>query len=585
MTIRRTLLLAFALASLAPTVLLAALVFASVSRSMHAQIERSLQVEAATVSLDIDKMLFERLQNARTWSRLDVMQEVQVGDVDKRLATFLREVKTGYGAVYADVQVTDVHGRVVASSDARAIGDVPAPAPGTDGARYAAVRLGDLQVLPGAARPVLPIRAPLQSQFGDAPLGELNLLFDWGQIDRILDQAGQEGRDVLLLDRDGRIIGASARLRARGLVAQAAPRDWSLSGRAGTRRGDGAPLGLPPLTLGYAQAGGFGGFAGFGWTTVVLQPSRDAFAPVRSVGVAVLVLLALTSLGAAVFAGVVAGRLARPIVALTELTREFARGRPLPDPPAASGEVGELADAFVGTIGALEKSRADLVRASKLAALGELSAVVAHEIRTPIGILRSSAQMLAREPGLSAEGRELAGFIQGEASRLNGLVTTLLDSTRVRAPALRPMPINDVLRAALGMLASAARAKGIVVAATLAEPTPSVLGDDEQLTQVFLNLLQNAVQILPSGGRVAVASALVGAEVVVTVEDDGPGIAPAQRAQVFEAFFSTREGGFGLGLAAVQQIVSAHGGRIAVDSGALGGARFTVTLPGHEDTP
>ncbi|MEO7939331.1 MAG: hypothetical protein ABIR55_11955, partial [Burkholderiaceae bacterium] len=81
MTIRKTLLFAFGLASVVPMVLLAALAFASVSRSMHAEIERSLQVEAATVSLDIDKMLFERLQNAQTWSRLEVMQDIQIKDV------------------------------------------------------------------------------------------------------------------------------------------------------------------------------------------------------------------------------------------------------------------------------------------------------------------------------------------------------------------------------------------------------------------------------------------------------------------------------------------------------------------------
>lgn len=588
MTIRKTLLFAFGIASLLPSVLLATLAFASASRAMHAEIERSLQVEASTVSLDIDKMLFERLQNAQTWSRLEVMQDIQINDVDKQLAKFLREVKTGYRGVYVEVLSTDAKGKVVASSDPGSIGKTrPLPKISTAGASgYSTIRLGELEPAGPLSRPVLPIIAPVPSLFGTSSLGDLTLLFDWSQIYRILDQAGQGGRDVVLLDSDGHVIAASASLRRQGVLSKALPPDWFAAQTGGTTTRDGSALGLPPLTIGFDHSHGYGYFQGFGWTTLVLQPSREAFAPVHNMGLAFIALLILTSTAAAAFAIVVANRIARPIIGLTQLTRDFAHGRPLvPVTEPADGEVGELAEAFASTIGELEKSRVELVRASKLAALGELSAVVAHEIRTPIGILRSSAQMLARETGLSEEGRELTGFIQSESTRLNGLVSTLLESTRVRPPLLKQTGLNRLLANSIAMLATQAQDKSIVIETALADPTPMVECDSEQMTQVLLNLLQNALQILPLGGRIRVSSSASKTHARAVVADDGPGIPAEQRAQVFEAFFSTREGGFGLGLAAVQQIVVAHGGTIVVEASDWGGAQFTITLPRIEGHP
>ena len=216
------------------------------------------------------------------------------------------------------------------------------------------------------------------------------------------------------------------------------------AGNSGTTSQDGSPLKLDQLSIGYDRSHGFQYFPGFEWTTLMLQPSHDAFAPIRSMAVAFVALLVLTSSGAIGFSFFIAGRIARPITRLTRFTREFRHSQPLPVMPTPTGgrEVGELTEAFVVTMQALEKSRSDLVRASTLAALGELSAVVAHEIRTPIGILRSSAQMLAREPQLSDEGRELAGFIQSETERLNGLVSTLLESTRTRVPRAAANPAD-----------------------------------------------------------------------------------------------------------------------------------------------
>jgi signal transduction histidine kinase len=578
--------IAFLVASLLPSALLAALAFKFASDSMHVEIEQSLQVEAATLSQDIDKMLFERLQNARTWSRLEVMQEIQINDVDKRLSNFLGGVKSGYRDVYEELSCSDVSGRVIASSVPASIGrviDQSGEQPFAT-ADDASIRIEPLR--PGSDQAtVLPIDADIASMFKAGKIGQLQLLFNWAQIYRILDQAGQGGRLVIVVDQNGKIIAASSTLRDRGILSQTLPRDWLGSGMSGIANLDGSFLHEKQLTIGFDRSRGFQHFPGFGWTTIVIQPSRLAFAPIRSMASVFVLLLVLTSTLAMGFSVLIAGRIAQPIASLTQFTRDFVRHRQLTDAPVSKGgEVGELTDAFVQTMHELEQSRADLVRASKLAALGEMSAVMAHEIRTPIGILRSSAQMLAREPGLSDDGRELTSFIGSETERLSGMVTTLLDSTRTRAPNPKPNDLHELIRLSIGLLAIQAQEKNITVTGHLDSPTAVIECDAEQMTQVLLNLIQNALQILPKGGRVSISSREQADRRIIEIADDGPGIAADALPRVFEPFFSKRDGGFGLGLSVVHHIVAAHGGEIAAGQSSMGGALFTISLPHSLET-
>jgi two-component system sensor histidine kinase HydH len=580
MTIRRTLLIAFLLVSVLPSVLLTSLAFFTAGSAMRDQIGRSLQVQSATVSEAIDKTLFERLQNSVTWRQLEVMQEIQVGDIDKRLAKFLSDVQSGYGAMYRELSCTDPNNRIVASSNPSRIGQIIPPTE-TMLQSGGQVWLGNLALSPDGTNDILPIRTAIPSRFKSGLAGELYLLFNWNQIYRILDQAAQGDRMVVLLDQHHRIIAASSTLRKQGMLLRALPAQWLPdTGKIGPAILDGTPFGLSEAIVGYERSSGFQHFARFGWTTVVIQPSSVALVPVKHMALVFLVLLAVTTLFAVALSFNVARRIARPITALTGFTQHFMREKTLPPEPTESGgEVGELTHAFVQTVRELEQSRHDLVRASKLAVIGELSAAMAHEVRTPLGILRSSAQMLAREPGLSPEAGELIGFIESETARLNNLVSTLLDSARPRPPSLRPCDMHDLIGHSLGLLASQAEKKGVQLTTRLETSHPIVACDAEQMTQVLLNLVLNAIQILPAGGTVEVACRGDNDAVVIEVSDNGPGIPPAERAQVFDSFFSRREGGLGLGLAIVQQIVLAHGGTISVGESALGGARFAISLP------
>lgn len=597
LTIRKTLLVAFLLVSLLPSILLTYLAFRVAGDAMRGEIEQSLQAEAAAVSQDIDKMLFERLQNAQTWSRLEVMQDIHVHDVDKRLSKFLAELKSGYRDVYQELLCVDAEGNIVASSNPASIGSRwqagesrpmaeepmsqgPIALNATSQDNLSSIRLETLQLEKPDHGDVLPIIAKVPSMFDAGTIGALYLLFDWGQIYRILDQAAQGGHELALLDRDGRIIAASATLRTQGALLQKIPADWIASGKSGVRAHDGAPLSRSEVMVGFDHSPGFQQFPGFGWTTLAIESSSEAYIPVRQMALVFLLLLTVTSTFAVGFSMLVAGRIARPIAALTDFTRRFMRDRALPPAPqAVGGEVGELTEAFVQTIRDLDQSRADLVRASKLAVLGELAAVMAHEIRTPIGILRSSAQMLAREPDLSAEAQELTGFIESETERLNRLVSTLLDSARPRAPKLQATDLHAIIRHVADLLASQADKKNIRITQHLESRHPLAELDAEQMTQVLLNLILNALQILPQDGQVDVATRDEAGQLIVEIADDGPGIAPEEMGRVFDPFFTKREGGVGLGLAVVQQIVAAHHGEIHAGKSALGGALFTIHLP------
>lgn len=578
--------IAFVLASLLPSMLLAVLAFRFASDAMQAEIEQSLQVEASTVSQDIDKMLFERFQNAHTWGRLEVMQEIPLGDVDKRLSKFLNGVKSGYRDMYDELLCTDDSGHVIASSNAASLGRIVASADGSVTAgEDGPIRMGALESGAGHL-PILPIDVDVMSMFNAGKIGRLRLRFNWTQIYRILDQAGQGGRLVILVDHNGKIIAASAALRDEGVLMQTVPRDWMNPRTNGIFERNSTFLQKRELTIGYDRSRGFPPYSGFGWTTMVIQPSRQAFVPIRRMALIFGGLLILTSSLAAGLSLLVAGRIAQPIADLTRFARDYTHDRHLTTaPPPTGGEVGELTQAFVQTMHALEQSRADLVRASKFAVLGELSAAMAHEIRTPVGILRSSAQMLSREPGLSDEGRELAGFIGSESERLNGLVSTLLDGTKTRTPQLARCDLNELIHQTTGLLAAQAEQKNVVMSERLETGRSIVQCDAEQMTQVLLNLIQNALQILPSGGRIEISSRHEAGRIVVDIADDGPGIAEDALVRVFEPFFTKREGGIGLGLSIVHQIIASHGGEIAAGKSNLGGALFTVRLPQPLESP
>jgi signal transduction histidine kinase len=235
----------------------------------------------------------------------------------------------------------------------------------------------------------------------------------------------------------------------------------------------------------------------------------------------------------------------------------------------------------------LARAEVRLVEAAKFAFVGELAAGVAHEVRTPLGVLRTSAQLLERSlQTTDEETRELLHLLREEVDRIAGVVSGLLELGRPRELRLEPARLGQVLGRAADFAEMQARAKGVAITRRLVEPDPIVQCDPELVYQVVLNLLVNAIQILASGGVIELATLPArDGHVAFEVRDDGPGIPDDLRATLFQPFATRREGGIGLGLTFVQRVVLEHRGRLAVSSNQGRGTIFRIELPAGEDVP
>lgn len=587
MTIRRILLLTLLLVSLLPATLLTGLAFSRTRAAMLAEIEDSVLRSAGAVSEDVDQLLFERMLNASTWNHLEVMQDLRLHDVDKRLSGFLAEMKHRHGDLYLDLHATNPQGHIVASSNPALLDrQMPAAAAWlTADLAGGRVQLEQPVEIDGVVR--LRLRSAIESQFTPGQIGDLVLDVNGAQLERILDRAAGASRQLLLLDGDGRALAASAGLRTGGLqLLDAVPPGWRFAVTpSGVESRSAAPLIAADVIAGHQRSQGIGDIAGFGWTTVLLQSRAVALAPVQHMAWTFAGLLAVIAVAIVIVAGWLAAVIARPVVALTDFTRRYTQPGELPAaPPAGPGEIGELTRSFVQMVEALQRSQQSLAQASKLAALGEITALLAHEVRTPLGILRSSAQMLRGESGLSDEARELLGIIETETERLNRLVSSMLDSARTRPPQLAPTDVHALIAHTGSLLAAQIRDSGVSLQLHCAARRFVIDCDAEQITQVLLNLAMNALQVLPHGGRVDITTRDDNDRLVIEIADDGPGIPPEDREQIFEPFVFRREGGVGLGLAVVRRILRQHGGDVVADASPLGGALFRVWLPAQQST-
>jgi signal transduction histidine kinase len=249
-------------------------------------------------------------------------------------------------------------------------------------------------------------------------------------------------------------------------------------------------------------------------------------------------------------------------------------------PATSDDEVGDLAKAFNAMAVRLREARDEQqqrFQKDKLAALGELSASLAHEIRNPIGVINTSAALLDKAE--TAEKRSaLTRMIREESARVATLVQDFLQLSRHRQPEFALIdPAAPMERA----LAAAVAGRGNVrVEKALAHDGTMIRGDAGLLQQAWGNILTNAVQAMgEKGGELRVESRVSDHMVELAVEDSGPGIPPEIMPRLFEPFFTTKEQGTGLGLSIANSLIEANGGRLEVKPPQRGGARFAVHFP------
>ncbi len=254
---------------------------------------------------------------------------------------------------------------------------------------------------------------------------------------------------------------------------------------------------------------------------------------------------------------------------------------------AAFLERARLYDDLKRSYDELARAQAELVRHERLAALGELAAVMAHEVRNPLGVIFNSLTTLKRLLRPTGDAEMLLSIVGEEAERLNRIVSDLLDFVRPYELAKKPIALEPVVAGAVDSALKSIGAQPVQVVTELPDELPPFPVDAQLLRQALVNLLINAAQAMPRGGTVTVRAAVErrgGAPwLVVEVRDEGVGIAAKAAEKIFQPFFTTKATGTGLGLAVVKRIVEAHLGEVAArpNEGAPG-STFVVRLPGAE---
>ena len=275
----------------------------------------------------------------------------------------------------------------------------------------------------------------------------------------------------------------------------------------------------------------------------------------------------------------------QPIVSLEEATRRVAEGdfstRILTRP---TDELSVLADSFNRMVSELARSRSKLLQAEKIAAWQEIAQRLAHEIKNPLTPIKLSAQRILRK--YTGESVEFRGILEGavaaiirEVDNLNDMLTHFRDFARLPVPRPETCRLREVAEEAAGMYATAS----VAIDCSRVGADSVITADRSQLQQLFANLFQNAIQAMPAGGRISVASAVVSKEgrgfCRLQVRDTGSGIAEEIRDMIFRPYFTTKKQGAGLGLTIVERIVFDHAGSIRLETQAGVGTTFVIDLP------
>jgi len=573
-------------------------VFALIAFSgARAALEREIGIQlhqTAERGADAVAAALERAQSdARSWASQDVMRDLLVGDVDKRVSRFLKTARENE-VMYLEILCADGHGDVVAASSGARIGRDVDGSHAMGSLRRGAETLDGPTASPDFGREVLEIGVPIENP--DPPggqIGSLILIYDWSGIQRLLDGirvklANLDKRvAAIIVDREGRVIGG---VSFDGLAAQR-------SALAAERWGGLAPGGPRERSVSASKDAPAGVLVGAarvsrpieGWSVLIIERTGEALAAVRKVRARWTVTLAGILLAGLAVATLLARQVMGPLEEVTRATSDIAShldlGLPLL-PVRSRNEVGQLTAAFNTMTIELKRSHEEALSAAKFAFAGELAAMVAHEVRTPLSVMRSSAQMLA-DPAArrSVNNAELVDTIVAEVDRVERVVTGLIQLARPVEQRPEPTPLRDVLSRAREFAAAHAEKQQIRVSCEFADTERQALCDSEQMYQVVLNLLVNALQVLPQGASIwlrtlpeDVGAGTVGFEVA----DNGPGLPHAIRDRVFQPFVTGREGGTGLGLAFVDRVVKAHRGSVSVRSEPGRGTVFAVRLPAAE---
>jgi signal transduction histidine kinase len=281
----------------------------------------------------------------------------------------------------------------------------------------------------------------------------------------------------------------------------------------------------------------------------------------------------------AALAWLVAGQVLRPLRALTRKLPGFfaAPAAPLPE-AVRRDEIGRLAQALAQSRDELLAERLKREQSERLALLGRVATGLAHDIKNPLASIQLHAELMTPPPD-DAEAAAALRLIRDEGKVIEGLVNQWLYLARPSPPRLATVGIQSCLAKAVQSVRGQAEHAGVTVKETHAEAEPAVMGDRARLEQAFRNILVNAIQAMPGGGVLEVNVTPSAKEVVISFADSGPGFSTAALERGTDLFYSEKEGGMGVGLNVVAEIISAHGGRMTLKNRPTGGASVELSLP------
>ncbi len=250
-------------------------------------------------------------------------------------------------------------------------------------------------------------------------------------------------------------------------------------------------------------------------------------------------------------------------------------------------EIGELGRNFNHMVDQLRQSREEIERlhrtqmsrAEHFATLGELAAGLAHEIRNPLAGIAGVVEIIGRDLPATSPARAVVKDVRVEIAQINHILTDLLQTARPHAPAIRRSDLNTTVEHAVMLARQQALSKPIEIALKKNPALTEIEHDSDQIHQVLLNLLLNAIQAIEGTGRITVDIETRGQSAAIIVSDNGRGIPPEHLPNIFRPFYTTKGNGTGLGLSLARRIVEEHHGRIEVTSTVGKGSKFVVTLP------
>ena len=296
-----------------------------------------------------------------------------------------------------------------------------------------------------------------------------------------------------------------------------------------------------------------------------------------------LVGLGLLTMLVGVMTSLYARRVLAPLTAVTARAFAVARGDLAPRAVVdTNDEIGELATTFEGMVAAIQRARAELVQAERLATIGKMAAHVTHEIRNPLSSIGLNVELLEEEVALQGNKEPIAlvSAIKSEVDRLSRIAEQYLSVARRPRPRLERERVDDLVRELVAFVRPELDRASVAVHVACAPDLPEVELDEAQLRQALLNLIRNAREAMPRGGELAIEVARADGGVRLCVDDTGDGVPEEVRASIFDPFFTTKQRGTGLGLAVTREIVEAHHGSIHCEPRAERGTRFRIELPG-----